>query len=626
MRLYILLAACTFAVNSFAANPVDSVAHEMDNVVVTGTRTRTDVRHLPYTVSVVGRAKLTENNRTNVLPTLVEQVPGLFVTTRGMMGYGVSTNAAGNISVRGLAGGSGQMMVLIDGHPQYQGVYGHSISDSYLTSGAERIEVLRGPASVLYGSNAMGGVMNIVTRGIRQDGSETEVNVSAGSYGTVQADATNQYRSGRFASTVSANYGRSDNHRANMGFEQYGGLLKLGYDLSDHWNASVNANITHFNASNPGPVSSPLFSARQWITRGETNLTLENHYGRTNGGISVYSNFGRHKVNDGTRDAVQPQNRYFRSRDALTGLSVYQSAMLFHGNRTTIGFDWQNIYGRAFYTSIATGEVLDTPNKQSAHSHHNEFAGYVDFRQDILPWLTIDAGLRLDHHTETGSEWIPQGGIVVRPTADSELKATVSKGFRNPTMREMYLYPPSNIDLEAERLMQYELAWHQQLAGGRFAYGINLYYIKGDNMIQNATVDGRPRNINTGAIENTGAEVEAEWHVNEHWSLNTNHSMLHMHIAVLGAPEYKGYLGANYRQGKWSVNAGLMQVAGLFKAVGTTEIHENFTLLNATVNYQLIPSLRLWLRGDNMLAQRYEVNAGFPMPRATVMAGVNVRL
>ena len=56
------------------------------------------------------------------------------------------------------------MLVLIDGHPQYNGVYGHPISDSYQTLMAERVEVLRGPASVLYGSNAMGGVLNIVTR------------------------------------------------------------------------------------------------------------------------------------------------------------------------------------------------------------------------------------------------------------------------------------------------------------------------------------------------------------------------------------------------------------------------------------------------------------------------------
>ena len=67
------------------------------------------------------------------------------------------------------------MMVLVDGHPQYQGIFGHSISDFYQTMMAERVEVLRGPASMLYGSNAMGGVVNIVTRKMREDGAKTDI-------------------------------------------------------------------------------------------------------------------------------------------------------------------------------------------------------------------------------------------------------------------------------------------------------------------------------------------------------------------------------------------------------------------------------------------------------------------
>ena len=216
------------------------VAVELDDslslqeVVITGSRHVVDVRYLPMTVSVVGRETLTEQQQPNVLPTLMQQVPSLFVTARSVMGYGVSGGAAGGINLRGISGGAGQMMVLIDGHPQYQGIYGHPVSDSYQTMMADRVEVLRGPASVLYGSNAMGGVLNIVTRSMKEDGVKTGVSLGAGSYGTVQTEASSQMRSGRFSSTVSAQYSRTDNHRPRMGFEQYGGYLKMGYDLSDN--------------------------------------------------------------------------------------------------------------------------------------------------------------------------------------------------------------------------------------------------------------------------------------------------------------------------------------------------------------------------------------------------------
>ena len=598
--------------------PSDSVS--LQEIVVTGTRNAVDIRHLPMTVTVIDHSVLAEQHQTNVLPTVMQQVPGLMLTSRSMMGYGVSTGAAGGINLRGISGGAGQLLVLIDGHPQYQGIYGHPISDSYQTLMADRVEVLRGPASVLYGSNAMGGVLNIVTRAMHENGVKTDIDLGAGSYGTVQAEATNRVRSGKFNSTVSAQYNRTDNHRPRMGFEQYGGYMKLDYDFSSHWNAYVDANITHFNSSYPGAVSSPIYGADQWITRGMVSAALENHFNRTSGAVSVYSNFGRHKIDDGSADPSAPTQRFFRSKDALTGVSWYQSAQLFEGNRVTVGLDYQHIYGHAYYTSKSTGEVLDTPNKQSGRSHRNEVAGYVDFRQDILSWLTVDAGVRVDHHSITGTEWVPQAGVVVRPMSTGELKAMASKGFRNPTMREMYLYPPSNEELEPERIWNYELSWRHRM--GDFTYGANLFYLKGDNMIQ--TVERK--NVNTGEIENYGLELEASWRVNPHLSITSNHSFLHMENKVVAAPEYKGFLGANYQWKRWNAVAGLQYISNLYTAVGQNEQTENFCLLNASVSYALSSHLSLWVRGENLLAQKYEINLGYPMPRATFMGGVNIRL
>ena len=596
----------------------------LQEVVVTGTRNAVDVRHLPYTVNVINRQTLTEQQQTSVLPTVMQQVPGLFVTSRSMMGYGVSTGAAGGISLRGVTGGAGQLLVLIDGHPQYNGVYGHPISDSYQTLMAERVEVLRGPASVLYGSNAMGGVLNIVTRSMHEDGVKTHINLGAGSYGTVQTEATNQLRSGRFSSTIAAQYSRTDNHRPNMGFEQYGGYLKLGYDISDHWNAAVDLDLTHWNASNPGTVTQPKLENDQWITRGAASLTIENHYNKTSGALSVYDNFGRHKINDGyNADGGSPQTDLFRSKDAVAGVSWYQSAQLFEGNRVTVGLDYQHIYGRAWYTNRETGETVTTQRRlmQSAHSHENEVAGYVDFRQDISEWLTIDAGLRYDHHSTAGGEWVPQAGIVVRPIETGALKASVSKGFRNPNTREMYMYGTANHDsLRAERLWNYELSWRHSLGG--FSYGANLFYIKGDNMIQ--AVAGK--NINTGEIENYGVELEAQYRISSHWSVNTNHSLLHMKNPVVAAPKYKGFLGASFNCQTWSIIAGLQYLNGLYTSVGKDEQKENVCLLNATVNYALCKNIGLWLRGENLLAQSYEINLGYPMPRATFMGGINVKI
>lgn len=616
----------------------------MQEIVVTGVRGTVNERHLPATVSVIGREALTRHERNSILPTLMEQVPSLLVTSRGVMGYGVSTGASGNMTLRGLSSGAGQLMVLIDGHPQYNGVYGHSIADSYQTLLAERVEVLRGPASVLYGSNAMGGVINIVTRQMpgspwslgtidRTLHSRTRIDFGMGSYATMQGGISNQLRKGIYSSTVALQYNRSDNHRKHMQFEQYGGYLKQAVDLSKNWQVYADLNLTHFKASNPGTASDPKIENDQYITRGAASLVLKNRYANTHGAVHVYDNFGIHKINDGyALKGGKPQSDLFRSKDAVAGVSVYQTYQLPIANEAyraalTAGVDYQHIYGRAYYTDRTTGARVTTPRRlmQSAHAHENEVAGYLNYVQELGGLFTLEGGLRYDHHSTAGDEWVPQVGLVYRPLHSGELKLSASKGFRNPTTREMYMYGTANHDsLRAERMWNYELAWKQRLCGGRFSYGANLFYIKGDNMIQ--TVAGR--NINSGEFENTGVELDAQWRVNQHWTLQSNHSYLHMETPIVASPTYKGYVGATARYGRWMASVGVQQLCGLYTAVDNAktpadeEQKEDVTLLNATLSYQPSSLVRLYVKGDNLLAQRYEINAGYPMPRATVMGGI----
>jgi iron complex outermembrane receptor protein len=133
------------------------------------------------------------------------------------------------------------------------------------------------------------------------------------------------------------------------------------------------------------------------------------------------------------------------------------------------------------------------------------------------------------------------------------------------------------------------------------------------------------KNMNTGEVENYGAELEAEWRVNDHWALSTNHSLLHMKYKVVAAPVYKGFVGIDYRCGKWLANAGVQYVNSLYTAVGDKQQKENFCLVNLAVTYALAKDISLWVRGENLLAQDYEINLGYPMPRATFMGGVSLR-
>lgn len=144
---------------------------------------KTKVELLPLDVTMINSETIERSAETSLLPIMVSNVPGLFVTERGFMGYGVSGGSAGAVNIRGVGQGN-KVLFLIDGQPQWAGVFGHSLPDTYVTNGVERVEVVKGPSSLLYGSNAMGGSVNIITRRQTRDGVFGSARAMFGSFST----------------------------------------------------------------------------------------------------------------------------------------------------------------------------------------------------------------------------------------------------------------------------------------------------------------------------------------------------------------------------------------------------------------------------------------------------------
>jgi iron complex outermembrane receptor protein len=131
------------------------------------------------------------------------------------------------------------------------------------------------------------------------------------------------------------------------------------------------------------------------------------------------------------------------------------------------------------------------------------------------------------------------------------------------------------------------------------------------------------KNVNTGEIENYGAELEAKYPICPSFTIHGNASYLHMKNKIVAAPEATCYLGVDYHKDKWLATLGAQYVNNLYTEVGANETKENFCLLNASITYAATKALSLWVRGENLLAQKYEINLGYPMPRATFMGGVS---
>ncbi|MDR1130187.1 MAG: TonB-dependent receptor [Prevotellaceae bacterium] len=619
--LTVLTLQFIFAGGSYARMMEDSI--QLDEVIVTGSRTETNLRNLPMSVTVIGSKTVENRLEQSLLPTITEEVPGLYITGRGIMGYGVSTGSAGGMKIRGVGGSpTTGVLLLIDGHPQYMGLMGHPLPDAYQSLMAERVEVVRGPASMLYGSNALGGVINIITKKSPEDGIKTNFRAMYGSYNTVSSEVDNYARSGKFSSYLSAAYNHSDGIRENMDFNQYSVYGKFGYDFTSNWKAFADLSLTNFDASNPGAVNDPVIDNDADVTRGVSSVSIENRYGKTSGALKFFYNFGLHSINDGYRPNGVPLVARFRSTDNMFGLSLYQAFDLFTGNRITAGFDLQRFSGHAWNT------YLDSrPDADIAERGINDVAGYLNIEQKIFSRLFLNAGIRLDNNSRTGTEWVPQAGLSFPMSDATVLKAIVSKGFRNPTIREMYMFPPQNPDLKPERLMNYELSFSQKLLEYRLGFDVNIFYIKGDNAITTIMTDRGPLNVNTDEIENYGLELASFYRISPNFRISANYSWLNMEYKIEAAPEHKLYAGFDWSVSKWRISSGVQYIGNLYTSVAAANmVKDSFTLWNARVAYNVCKTLELFVKGENLLSQEYEINTGYPMPKATVFGGVNLRL
>ncbi len=617
--LFFILFAVHIPGGMLAAGLSDLDTVRLDEVIITGSIPKVNLRSLPMSISVVSDRQIRERLQSSVLTVLTEEVPGLFITQRGVAGYGVAAGAAGGMNIRGIGGApSTGVLVLIDGHPQYMGLMGHPLADSYQSVMTERVEVVRGPASVLYGSNAMGGVINIITKKQKQDGSNLSFQSMYGSYNTLETQAGAGIKRGKLSGNVGMAYNRSDGHREDMDFEQMAVYARTGYELSNHWSTSADINGTKTFTSNPGTINSPVHDNDADVRRATASLVLENDYKKTSGGLRMYYNLGEHLINDGYRDGAAPPDYRFHSDDYMAGASLYQSYRFMEGNRTTAGVDYQRFGGKA--KNVFTGKEVLLADKSI-----NDAAAYLNIQQSLLAdKMTLNAGIRYDYNEQSGSEWIPQFGVSYLPAASTVVKAIVSKGYRNPTIREMYMFPSQNPGLLPERLMNYELSLLQNLLENRLILGVNLFRSAGDNMIQTIITNGKPLNVNTGKIDNAGLEMSVACRLNNRIYLTTNYSYLNMKYKITGAPEHKLYAGGSYTTRRWTFSTGVQFIRGLFTSTGQNPQKENFTLWNARLNYKATNRLSFLLKSENLLNQKYEINAGYPMPGTTIFGGLQL--
>ncbi|WP_289145831.1 TonB-dependent receptor [uncultured Bacteroides sp.] len=598
-----------------SAQVVDTTRiYRIGEVVVTGSNHATGRNLLPYTVSTVKSSQLEATGQSQLLSAISGQVPGLFVSERNVLGFGVSNGGSGGIKIRGVGGSpTNAVLMMVDGQPQFAGIYSHHVADFYETEYVDRVEVLRGPGSVLYGSNAMGGVINVITKNADRNGVHTTLSSQYGSYNTWRSSLVNTVRLGKFSSLVSLGYDRTDGIEDDFDFKQGSLYVKLGYDFSQTWKQRADYSLMNFVGNDPiypklsKPESTDIY--HQNITRGEASLSLSNYYERTNGCVRIYYSYGNHYIDD---------PKHFHSLDDRFGVLAYQNVRSWKDASVTLGFDYDTYTGKIPVSggNAHTEGSISTISRKSI----TEYSPYITFSQDLFEGaLILNAGLRMANSDRFGTQWIPQGGFVIYPAEGWTVKASWAEGYRNPSFREMYLYRSANPELDPERMMNYEVTVGKTFSR-YFSMDVTGYYSKGDNLIQ--TVD--MKNENAGRFINKGIEVSASSCPIDKLNLRASYSYLHTSLDNLtAAPRNQYFLGFGWQAlPKLKMDAELKGIGGLYVSDQTE--HQNYVLLNIKITYMAFRAFELFVTLNNITNTDYMINRGYTMPGFNGMGGFKV--
>ncbi|NOZ48023.1 MAG: TonB-dependent receptor [Chlorobi bacterium] len=584
----------------------------LEETVVTGTQVQVLRKNVPLTVTSISKEEINQSDESALLPIIGEFVPGLFVTERGVTGFGVATGAAGGITIRGIGGSPNtEVLILIDGNPQFMGIMGHPLPDAYVASDAEKVEVIRGPASILYGSNAMGGVINIITKKQTENGFKSNARMMYGSYNTQKYMISGGYKKGNFDIYASVNHDKTDGHRDSSAFDIVNGYIKANYKINEHYKVNADYSLAKFKSQDPGMEG--FFAGEEInIMRGKTAFSVENNYKKVTGALKIYMNYGEHNITDG-----------FHSLDHSSGVMFYQGLKLFKNNTITVGVDYINFGGKAENILAMNGQGIVFGDKTIT-----EIGSYAFLQQTLFQKLIFNAGLRIENNSLYGNEVVPQTGFAYHPTNYTTIKGSVSKGYRSPTIRELYLWAPANEELQPERMMNYEIGMIQQLYANKLNFELTGFISEGNNLIQTVLVNGLPKNMNSGKFNNKGVELASYYNPVKGLHIHLNYSFLALKYPILAAPENQIFFNTRYNFGKLSFSISIKYINNLYVklADATPEIKEDYTLLNTKITYAVNNNLNLFVSGENITNTEYQINYGYPMPGITFFGGVNFNL
>jgi vitamin B12 transporter len=620
-------AALALAAPAFAQVP------DSETVLVSATRVPTPAVQIASSVTLIDAAEI-EARQERSLPDILRDVPGLSLVQTG--------GAGGQTSVFMRGTNSNHTKVLLDGIDIADPSTANGAADisKFLSGDIAKVEVLRGPQGALYGSDAIGGVIDIVTRS-----GEGPLALNAGAEGG-SFDTFNQWASAS-GSDGGLHYAASVQHghagatpvtpldllprgqsRNDDFYDNVTATAKLGLDVTPNFDLGL---VTRYTDS-LGKITGDAFSL----------VTFTSFPSPTQTRIETLQYQSR-----GTAHLVLWDGRFDQTLGLAYGHSILATRDPNNGDGRQIGdrvkLDWQGnvkiLDGQIVVLDAETardalhpGLSFGSPSKLSTGITTN--AGFAELQSDFGDGLYSSASVRYDDNSRFGNKttWRVAPAWVIGGT---KLRASAGTGFKAPALQQLYGTFGGNVNLKPETSFGYDAGVEQSLLDGALTGGMTWFR----NDVRNLIVSGPAPSfklINVGQARTDGVESFVNWKVDAALNLRADYTYTDAlngvtHLALLRRPRHKASIAADWQVlPQLSLNATLLYVGPQIDGNRDFSIPRlkmpDYAVLNLAANWRLDDNFTLFGRIENATDTNYQSPDGFLRPAIGAFAGIKASL
>ena len=566
--------------------------YSLNEVVVTASRTPEKKIDANADVAVVTSKEIEEKHFDDVAQA-VKNVPGVFISSHGASGQ------VGN-SDQIYINGSPNVVVLVDGMRRNTNgnfLMNNSIAELVNVASIDHIEVLKGSASTLYGSDAQGGVINIITKKAKEDGVSTTLRTSFGDKSKESYNLYNEGKSDKVFWSVEAGKELAGDYKDGWGRKVINHLnaehynVKLGYDLGNDSDITLNYEKYKADYTRPDYGSTSIVSDKGKKDNDSISLQYKARLSeKLTNQFSVYRNKTTFKDNYG-----KPETDPWAMDMKTTGIS---DQLTYTANNQTLtgGVDWYK------------DEIPYYPgNAVEGQSTHN-IAFYLQDKIVLTDQWNITPGVRVDHHSMFGTHTSPSVSIGYKQNDRTNYYLNYKSFFVAPNMSKLYgIY--GNPDLKPQDGNTIEFGVNHTFSDS-FTGTFNIFHTHAKNLIQ--YVNGYE---NTGKANVNGFSLNLNKDFNQHWNASIGYSFIHMPATAPNKninsdgilPESTLNINVGYQADKFNAN---LSGRGIMNRYGNKTNNEmrnyaNYWVWDLSANYQFTKEATLFARVNNIFDQFY---------------------